>query len=92
MPDLSRFKRAQMRDYPSALEEMKMGRKRTHWMWYIFPQIAGLGFSPTAEYYSIADLEEAKAFLADDYLGANLVEFEEFPPHSRDFSRELGGK
>lgn len=52
MSDLSRFITAQERSYDTALREIKSGRKRTHWMWYIFPQIAGLGFSQTAQYYA----------------------------------------
>ena len=72
--DLDRFTEAQRRDYPAALSEIKNGRKRSHWMWYIFPQIKGLGFSPAAQYYAIKNLEEAKAFLADPYLGGNLCE------------------
>ena len=60
MGDLSRFITAQERSYDTALREIKSGRKRTHWMWYIFPQIAGLGFSQTAQYYAISSLQEAK--------------------------------
>lgn len=71
---LSRFRDAQKRDYETALSEIRAGRKRSHWMWYIFPQIRGLGFSPTAQYYAVADLEEASAFLRDPYLGGNLRE------------------
>lgn len=71
---LSRFAEAQERDYVRALREIKNGRKETHWMWYIFPQIRGLGRSSTANYYSIADIDEAKAFLQDSYLGGNLQE------------------
>ena len=70
--DLDRFTEAQRRDYRTALEEIKDGRKRSHWMWYIFPQMQGLGHSPTAQYYGISGLEEAKAFLTDPYLGGNL--------------------
>lgn len=72
--DLNRFVAAQQRDYPRALEKIKNGRKRTHWMWYIFPQIQGLGMSPTSQFYAIRDLDEAKAFLAHPYLGPNLRE------------------
>lgn len=72
--DLSRFKTAQQRDYGRALNEIRAGRKRSHWMWYIFPQIKGLGFSPTSEYYCIEGLAEAAAFLDDEYLGHNLRE------------------
>lgn len=72
--DLSRFTKAQNRDYQTALTEIKNGKKRSHWMWYIFPQIKGLGRSSTAQFYSIEDMTEAKLFLADEYLGGNLRE------------------
>ena len=72
--DLSRFTDAQRRSYPTALREIRSGRKRTHWMWYIFPQLRGLGRSSTAEYYGIQSLDEAAAFLAHPVLGANLRE------------------
>ena len=72
--DLSRFLKAQEHDYEQALREIRSGRKRTHWMWYIFPQIQGLGFSSTAQYYAIRDLEEAKEYLAHPVLGARLKE------------------
>ena len=72
--NLSRFLKAQEYDYPQALREIRAGRKRTHWMWYIFPQIQGLGFSSTAQYYAIRDLEEAKEYLAHPVLGARLKE------------------
>ena len=70
--DLSRFVKAQERSFAAALAELEAGRKRTHWMWYIFPQMKGLGRSETARYYAIEDMEEAKAFLAHPYLGGNL--------------------
>ena len=72
--DLSRFLKAQEHDYEQALREIRSGRKRTHWMWYIFPQIQGLGFSSTAQYYAIRDIEEAKDYLAHPVLGARLKE------------------
>ena len=72
--DLSRFLKAQEHDYEQALHEIRSGRKRTHWMWYIFPQIQGLGFSSTAQYYAIRDIEEAKEYLAHPVLGARLKE------------------
>ena len=74
MSDLSRFVEAQKRDYLTALSEIRSGRKYSHWMWYIFPQIAGLGFSSTAQYYAIRDIEEAEDFINDPYLGQNLIE------------------
>jgi len=58
--------------YAGALAELWAGRKRGHWMWFVFPQIAGLGRSPTAQYFAIADLEEARAYLAHPVLGPRL--------------------
>lgn len=75
--DLSRFVKAQEHDYAQALREIRAGRKRSHWMWYIFPQIQGLGFSSTAQYYAIRDLNEAKAYLAHPVLGPRLKEISE---------------
>jgi uncharacterized protein (DUF1810 family) len=72
--DLSRFRDAQERDYQQALVEIKNGRKETHWMWYIFPQIHGLGSSSISQYYAIKDLQEARDFLKDPILGKNLNE------------------
>lgn len=72
--ELDKFVRAQQRDYASALSEIRSGRKRSHWMWYIFPQIQGLGMSSTAQFYGIKDLEQAKDFLAHPTLGQNLIE------------------
>ena len=74
MVDLERFYSAQRQDYARALAEIQNGYKESHWMWYIFPQIKGLGRSPTAKFYSIKDLDEAIAFLNDPYLGGNLRE------------------
>lgn len=72
--DLSRYKKAQDQDYEVALKEMKEGYKRSHWMWYIFPQIIGLGQSRTSIYYSIKNLDEARAYMADETLGAHMLE------------------
>jgi uncharacterized protein (DUF1810 family) len=72
--ELNRFLRAQEEDYSRALEEIKRGEKRSHWMWYIFPQFEGLGLSSMAKRYSIKSVEEAKAYLAHPVLGARLVE------------------
>ena len=72
MSNLQRFTEAQKEDFKLALEEIRSGRKRSHWMWYIFPQIRGLGFSSMSAYYGIQNLEEAKDFLKDPYLGANI--------------------
>jgi uncharacterized protein (DUF1810 family) len=73
-PDLDHFLTAQAPVYDQVLTELKGGRKRTHWMWFIFPQIAGLGFSETSRYYAIRDLDEARAYLAHPILGARLGE------------------
>jgi uncharacterized protein (DUF1810 family) len=73
-PDLSRFVAAQAGIYPAALAELRAGRKRGHWMWFIFPQLAGLGRSPTARFYAIASQEEARAYLGHFPLGARLRE------------------
>ena len=72
--DLSRFHNAQRGIYETALREIRAGHKRSHWIWYIFPQIQGLGYSSTAQYYAIADLGEAKAYLADPVLRERLLE------------------
>lgn len=71
---LSRFVDAQRADWPTVLAELKAGRKRSHWMWYIFPQAAGLGRSPTAIHYAIRSADEARAYLAHPLLGARLRE------------------
>jgi len=71
--DLARFVRAQQPDYDRALAELRAGRKRTHWMWYIFPQLAGLGRSVMAQRYAISGLPEAQAYLRHDVLGPRLV-------------------
>jgi uncharacterized protein (DUF1810 family) len=72
--DLSRFLQAQEDDYEQALSEIASGRKRTHWMWYIFPQIDGLAFSSTSQRYSIKSLDEARAYLDHPILGPRLLE------------------
>ncbi|GAB2785534.1 uncharacterized protein (DUF1810 family) [Hymenobacter luteus] len=72
--DLQRFLDAQRTDYPVALAEIKNGRKRSHWMWYIFPQIRGLGFSETSKFYAIQDRAEAEAYLQHPVLGPRLLE------------------
>src|SRR4028118_2198241 len=72
--NLSRFLRAQENDYEEALSEIRSGQKRTHWMWYIFPQLAGLGFSSTAQRYAITSIDEAKAYLTYPVLGPRLKE------------------
>lgn len=72
--NLSRFVEAQDNTYATALRELQDGRKRSHWMWFIFPQIQGLGFSPTAQYYAIRNLGEAIAYLEHPVLGPRLRE------------------
>lgn len=72
--DLSRFVKAHKQSYQTALKEIQSGHKYSHWMWYIFPQIHGLGRSSTSQYYAIQSLDEARAFLEDPYLGKNLLE------------------
>jgi uncharacterized protein (DUF1810 family) len=72
--DLSRFVRAQQNDFEQALSEITSGKKRTHWMWYIFPQVDGLAFSSTSKHYSIKSIEEAKAYLDHPVLGPRLLE------------------
>ena len=72
--NLSRFMQAQAGDYEQALSEIRSGRKRSHWMWYIFPQFDGLGFSSKSKRYSIKSIAEAKAYLAHPVLGPRLRE------------------
>jgi uncharacterized protein (DUF1810 family) len=72
--NLDRFLEAQAADYDTALAEIRSGRKRSHWMWYVFPQIAGLGVSETSQYFAIRNLAEAKAYLAHPILGPRLIE------------------
>ena len=72
--DLSRFTLAHKKDYSIALSEIRQGHKQSHWIWYIFPQLKGLGRSSTSEYYGMKDLNEAKAFLQDEYLASHLIE------------------
>jgi len=71
---LGRFVEAQEGVYPQALAELRAGDKSSHWMWFIFPQIAGLGRSPTAQFYAIADRAEAQAYSRHDLLGPRLRE------------------
>ncbi|MEO6637818.1 MAG: DUF1810 domain-containing protein [Ginsengibacter sp.] len=72
--NLNRFLEAQQSVYQQALNEIKNGRKRSHWMWFIFPQIGGLGFSEISKLYSIKDLKEAKLYVDHDVLGSRLIE------------------
>jgi uncharacterized protein (DUF1810 family) len=70
--NLARFLEAQKDDYAQALAEITSGRKRSHWMWYVFPQLTGLGSSSTAQFYAIKNLDEARAYLAHPVLGARI--------------------
>lgn len=72
--DLHRFVDAQTHDYARALAELRAGRKRSHWMWYVFPQYKGLGRSPTAQRYAIRSVAEAAAYLRHPILGPRLIE------------------
>jgi uncharacterized protein (DUF1810 family) len=72
--NLNRFVEAQEGEYEQALSEIRSGRKRSHWMWYIFPQFDGLGVSSTSKWYSIKSVAEAKAYLAHPVLGPRLIE------------------
>lgn len=69
---LQRFVEAQEGVFETALAEIRVGRKQSHWMWFVFPQIAGLGRSPTAQYYAIRSMHEARALLAHTLLGDRL--------------------
>jgi uncharacterized protein (DUF1810 family) len=70
---LNRFVQAQQREYERALSEIQSGRKRSHWMWYIFPQFEGLAFSSTSKHYAIKSVEEARAYLDHPVLGPRLL-------------------
>jgi uncharacterized protein (DUF1810 family) len=72
--DLARFVEAQSRDYAQALVEVRAGRKRSHWMWYVFPQFDGLGFSATSRHFAIKSLAEARDYLQHPTLGRRLIE------------------
>jgi uncharacterized protein (DUF1810 family) len=75
--DLSRFIGAQEKDYAIALSEIQCGKKRSHWMWYIFPQIAGLGLSDTSKFYALKGQAEAEAYSKHPVLGKRLIEISE---------------
>jgi uncharacterized protein (DUF1810 family) len=72
--DLGRFRAAQEPVYSEVVDELRRGRKTSHWIWFIFPQIAGLGFSGMSQRYAIQSLDEARAYLADAVLGTRLRE------------------
>lgn len=71
---LDRFIKGHYMDYETAISEIKAGRKRSHWIWYIFPQIHGLGMSRTSEIYAIESLEEAKAYMNNELLKSHMIE------------------
>ncbi len=75
--NLERFRKAQSHEYETALEEIKNGRKESHWIWYIFPQLKELGYSSTAKYYGLDGRGEAEAYLKDDVLRTRLIEISE---------------
>ena len=92
-PDLDRFVVAQAHAFDGALAELRRGRKTGHWIWFVFPQLRGLGYSSTAQYYGITSLAEARAYLAHPVLGPRLVECAEAMLAHPDRSAEevLGG-
>lgn len=79
--DLNRFVQAQEKDFEQALLEIGSGQKRSHWMWYIFPQLDGLAFSSTSRYYAIKSVEEARAYLEHPVLGPRLLQCAEAVVH-----------
>ena len=88
---LARFVKAQESDFNQALQEVIGGRKHSHWMWYIFPQIQGLGYSETARYYAIHDLKEADEYLQHPVLGERLLRITaELLKHDRSASQIFG--
>jgi uncharacterized protein (DUF1810 family) len=72
--NLQRFVDAQAPVYPQVVGELGAGRKQSHWMWFVFPQIAGLGLSPTSVFFAISSLDEANAYMAHPILGPRLIE------------------
>ena len=90
-PDLSRFLSAQDGVWETARAELQAGRKRSHWMWFVFPQLRGLGLSETARFYGIASRAEAEAFLRDPVLGARLVELFEVLLKQKGTAHEIFG-
>ena len=86
--NLNRFIEAQNRDYDIALAEIRAGKKVSHWMWYIFPQLKGLGRSSTSEYYGLSGIKEAQAYLSDSILKARLIEITDAVIAHKDKSAE----
>lgn len=90
--NLQRFVEAQEAEYSLALNEIKNGKKETHWMWYIFPQVLGLGFTSVSMEYGIKDLDEATAYLHHPVLGPRLIEISNvLLTHDTDNAREIFG-
>jgi uncharacterized protein (DUF1810 family) len=90
--ELERFVDAQRDEYGDALAELRRGRKRSHWMWFVFPQFAGLGSSPTSQRFAIRSLDEARAYLRHPVLGPRLVECAEAVlSHAGTTAREIFG-
>jgi uncharacterized protein (DUF1810 family) len=89
--DLERFVSAQQTAYPQALAELRRGRKTSHWMWFVFPQLAGLGSSPMAQRYAIASLAEARAYVAHPVLGPRLREIAAVVAESPPGAEEIFG-
>jgi uncharacterized protein (DUF1810 family) len=90
--DLQRFVDAQDGVFETALAELCAGAKQSHWMWFVFPQLAGLGHSPTAQYYAIRSLDEARAYLAHPLLGPRLrLCVEALLPHAGRSSEAIFG-
>lgn len=86
--NLNRFIEAQNRDYDIALAEIRAGKKVSHWIWYIFPQLKGLGRSSTSEYYGLSGIKEAQAYLSDPILKARLIEITDAVIAHKDKSAE----
>ncbi len=86
--NLNRFIEVQNRDYDTALAEIRAGKKVSHWMWYIFPQLKGLGRSSTSEYYGLSGIKEAQAYLSDPILKARLIEITDAVIAHKDKSAE----
>lgn len=86
--NLNRFIEVQNRDYDTALAEIRAGKKASHWMWYIFPQLKGLGRSSTSEYYGLSGIKEAQAYLSEPILKARLIEITDAVIAHKDKSAE----
>jgi uncharacterized protein (DUF1810 family) len=89
--DLARFREAQAGAFERARDELRAGRKRSHWMWFMFPQIRGLGFSAMSQTYGLSGRAEAQAYLADPVLGPRLIELFEIALTREESAREIFG-